>query len=154
MRLTSSKMTFFYKRIFPVIWFGFLAVFFLIALVQGLAADPISNLPFLIVPVVMAIVGYQIMKKMSFGLVDEVFDLGDALLVRNGGQEERIALADIKNVNFFPLYEPAAGHLVAAAAEHLWRDDCVLCAGPVMPLSRSPMIEELIDRIDAARQER
>jgi hypothetical protein len=59
-------------------------------LVKGLAADPISNLPFLIVPVVMAILGYQIMKRMAFNLVDEVFDLGDALLVRNGGQEERI----------------------------------------------------------------
>jgi len=93
MLLMSSKMTFFYKRIFPIVWFGFLAVFFLIALVKGLAADPISNLPFLIVPVVMAIVGYQIMKRMAFNLVDEVFDLGDALLVRSGGQEERFALA-------------------------------------------------------------
>jgi hypothetical protein len=102
----SSKMTFFYKRIFPVIWFGFLAAFFVIGLVKGSATDPISNLPSLIVPVVMAIIGYQIMKRMSFNLVDEVFDLGDALLVRNGGREERIALADIKNVNFFPYMSP------------------------------------------------
>ena len=42
------------------------------------------------------------MKRMAFNLVDEEFDLGDALLVRSGGQEERIALADVKNVNFFP----------------------------------------------------
>ena len=63
MPLMSSRMTFSYKRIFPVIWFGFLAVFFGIALVKGLTADPISNLPFLVVPVVMAILGYQIMKK-------------------------------------------------------------------------------------------
>ena len=28
MPLMSSRVTFFYKRIFPVIWFGFLAVFF------------------------------------------------------------------------------------------------------------------------------
>ena len=128
MPLMSSRMTFFYKRIFPVIWFGFLAVFFLLALIQGLAADSLAFLPFLVVPVVLAIVGYQFMKRMAFNLVDEVFDLGDALLVRSGGQEERIALADIKNVNFFPLYEPAAGHLVAAAAECVWRHGCVLCA--------------------------
>jgi hypothetical protein len=44
----------------------------------------------------MAIVGYQLMKKMAVNLVDEVFDLGDALLVRSGGREERIALADIQ----------------------------------------------------------
>jgi hypothetical protein len=58
------------------------------------------------VPVVMAIVGYQLMKKMAFNLVDEVFDLGDALLVRGGGREERIALADIKNVSYSPYMSP------------------------------------------------
>jgi hypothetical protein len=145
MPLTSSRMTFFYKRVFPVIWFGFLAVFFVIALVKGLAADPISNLPFLIVPVVMAILGYQIMKRMAFNLVDEVFD---------GGQEERIALADIKNVNFFPYMSPPQVTL-SLRRPSVFGETIVFCA-PVrlMLLSTSPMIEKLIDRIDAARQER
>ena len=152
MLLMSSKMTFFYKRIFPVIWFGFLAVFFLIALIKGLAADPISNLPFLIVPVVMAIVGYQIMKRMAFNLVDEVFDLGDALLLRSGGQEERIALADIKNVNFFPYMSPPQVTL-SLRRPTVFGDTIVFCAPTrIMPLSPSPMIEKLIDRIDAARR--
>ena len=78
MLLISSKLTFFYKRVFPVMWFGFLAVFFLTALMKGLAANSISNLPFLIVPVVMAIIGYQFMKRMAFDLADEVSDLGSA----------------------------------------------------------------------------
>jgi len=129
MPLMSSKMTLFYKRIFPVIWFGFLAVFFVVALVKGLGADPISNFLSLIVPVVMAVLGYQIMKRIAFNLVDEVFDLGDALLVRNGGQEERIALADVKNVNYFPYMSPPQD-LVAAAAQCVRRLDYVLCAGP------------------------
>jgi hypothetical protein len=150
----SSKTTFFYKRIFPVIWFGFLAVFFLIGLVKGLAADPLSNLPFLIVPVVMAIIGYQMMKRMAFNLVDEVFDLGDALLVRSGGQEERVALADIKNVNFFPYMSPPQVTL-SLRRPSVFGDTIVFCApARIMPLSRSPTIEKLIDRIDAARQQR
>ena len=154
MPLMSSKMTFFYKRVFPVIWFGFLAVFFLVAFVKGSAADPISNLPSLIIPVVMAIIGYQIMKKMAFHLVDQVFDLGDALLVRNGGQEERIALADIKNVNFFPYMSPPQVTLSLRRAS-LFGDTIVFCApARLMPLSPSPTIEKLIDRIDAARRER
>jgi hypothetical protein len=154
MPLMSSRMTFSYKRIFPVIWFGFLAVFFGIALVKGLTADPISNLPFLVVPVVMAILGYQIMKKMAFNLVDEVFDLGDALLVCNGGQEERIALADIKNVNFFPYMSPPQVTL-SLRRPSVFGETIVFCApARLMPLSTSPMIEKLIDRIDAARQER
>ena len=152
MPLMSSKMTFFYKRVFPVIWFGFLAVFFLVALVKGSPADPISNLPSLIIPVVMAIIGYQIMKKMAFH--DQVYDLGDALLVRNGGQEERIALADIKNVNFFPYMSPPQVTLSLRRAS-LFGDTIVFCApARLMPLSPSPTIEKLIDRIDAARRER
>jgi hypothetical protein len=55
MPLMSSKMTFFYKRI-SIIWFGFLAVFVLVALLNGLGPDQISNLPILIVPVLMAII--------------------------------------------------------------------------------------------------
>jgi hypothetical protein len=153
MPLMSSKMTFFYKRIFPVIWFGFLAVFFLIALVKGFAADPISNLPFLVVPVVMAIVGYQLMKKMAFNLVDEVFDLGDALLVRSGGREERIALADIKNVNYSPYMSPPQVAL-SLRRPSVFGDTIVFCApARIMPLSSSPIIEKLVDRIDAARRE-
>lgn len=152
MRLMSSKMTFFYKRIFPVIWFGFLAAFFVIGLAKGSATDPMSNLPSLIVPVVMAIIGYQIMKKMSFNLVDQVFDLGDALLVRNGGQEERIALADIKNVNFFPYMSPPQVTL-SLRRPSVFGDTIVFCApARIMPLSPSPTIEKLVDRIDAARR--
>jgi hypothetical protein len=154
MPLMSSKMTLFYKRIFPVIWFGFLAVFFVVALAKALGADPISNFLSLIVPVVMAILGYQIMKRIAFNLVDEVFDLGDALLVRNGGQEERIALADVKNVNYFPYMSPPQVTL-SLRRPSVFGDSIMFCA-PVrlMPLSPSPMIEKLIDRIDAARRER
>jgi hypothetical protein len=154
MPLMSSKMTFFYKRVFPVIWFGFLAAFFLIGLVKSRAGDPISNLPSLIIPVVMAIIGYQIMKKMAFNLVDQVFDLGDALLVRNSGQEERIALADIKNVNFFPYMSPPQVTL-SLRRPSVFGDAIVFCApARLTPLSPSPTIEKLIDRIDAARRER
>jgi hypothetical protein len=86
MLLMSSKMTFFYKRISPIIWFGLLSVFFLIGLLK-------RDVPFLVVLVLMVIISYQFMKKQVSNLVDAVFDVGDALLVRSGGREERIALA-------------------------------------------------------------
>ena len=35
MRRISSDWTFFYKRVFPVLWFGFLAVFVGIGVVNG-----------------------------------------------------------------------------------------------------------------------
>ena len=81
-------------------------MFVLVALLKGLGPDQTSNLPFLIVPVLMAIFSYRFMKKLVFNLVDEVFDVGEPLLVRSGGREERIALADIKNVDYFPYMSP------------------------------------------------
>ena len=67
----SSKMTFFYKRIFPFVWFGFLLVFVAISLLVGLQPDAATALPLLVGPVVMAFVGYVIFKKFIFDLVDE-----------------------------------------------------------------------------------
>jgi len=94
-------MTFFYKRVSPVIWFGGLLLLFVFAL---FSASP--SKPFLIVVLLMAVFGYWFMKKVNFNLADAVLDAGDALVVRSGGQEERIALSDIKNVNYSPYMYP------------------------------------------------
>jgi hypothetical protein len=100
MRRISSGWTFFYKRVFPLLWFGFLVVFVGIGVVNGQG-------PFVvIVPIAMIGFGYFIMQKLVFDLVDEVSDDGDALVVKNRGQEQRIALADIKNVNYSPFISP------------------------------------------------
>src|SRR4051794_18135324 len=108
MRRISSQATFFYKRLFPVIWFGLLAAFVvgsLSYLWTGGSADP-AQWFFLVVPIGMAAVGYVIMRKMIFDMVDEVLDAGNALVIRNGGQEDRIALADIMNVGYAMMTNP------------------------------------------------
>lgn len=106
MRQISSKLTFYYKRIFPIIWFGLLVVFLVMA-VLGITStnNSFPAMP-LIVPIVMAVVGYTFMKKLVFDLVDEVFDDGNALVVRNGGKEDRIALSNIVNVSYSPYVNP------------------------------------------------
>lgn len=150
MPLTSAKTTFFYKRIFPIIWFGFLAVFVLIGLLKGSGHS--SNLLVLIVPVAMAIIGYRFMNKYVFNLVDEVIDLGDSLLVRSGGREERIALADIRNVSYFPYMSPSQ---VTLSFRHpiAFGDTIVFCMPlRIIPQPSNPIIDKLIDRIDVARQ--
>jgi hypothetical protein len=100
MRRISSGWTFFYKRIVPVIWVGFLAVFAGIGLAKG--QGPFA----VIVPLAMIGFGYFLMQKLVFDLVDEVRDDGDALVVKNRGQEQRVAFADIKNVNYSPFVSP------------------------------------------------
>ncbi len=153
MRRISSRMTFFYKRLFPAFWFGFLALFIAATVVFGRhqAAPPA---PFFIIPVIMAIVGFFIMKKLVFDLVDEVLDDGDALLVRNRGQEARIALSDIKNVNYSIYVNPPRVTLLLR--RHTVFGDEVSFGAPIrfIPFATSPIIDDLIERVDAARQHR
>jgi hypothetical protein len=154
MQCISSKMTFFYKRVFPYFWFGFLLLFIAIALFSGSRSGLSSMLPFLIVPAAMFVIGYLIMKKLVFDLADEVLDAGDALIVRNGSQEERIALSDVKNVNYSPFINPPRVTL-SLRRRTVFGDQVAFCA-PVrfVPFSTSPIIDGLIERIDAARQKR
>jgi hypothetical protein len=155
MRRISSGMTFFYKRIFPIIWFGFLVLFMAAPFVAPKFGVSVSGspVPFLFAPVMM-IVGYFAMKKLLFNLVDEVLDAGDALVIRNGHLEDRVALSDIMNVGYSPFMNPPRVTL-SLRNPSLFGDRVSFCA-PVslMPIySASPVVvDELIKRIDAARR--
>src|ERR1700722_8130235 len=151
MRRLSWRMTFFYKRIFPVFWFGFLVLFIAIPLFFGGRQNGPPPFPFLIVPFLMMGFGYFIMKKLVFDLVDEVWDDGGSLLIKNRGEEERVALSDIKNVSYSPLINPPRVTL-SLRRPTVFGDEITFNA-PMrfMPFSASPIIKELIDRIDLAR---
>jgi len=150
-------MTFFYKRVFPVIWFGFLAFFIAVPFVRSGVAGSVSSPPlaFLLLPVFMAIFGYFIMKKLVFDLVDEVLDDGDALVIRNGSTEERVPLADIINVGYSQLTNPPRVTL-SLRNPGQFGDRVSFCApvafNPFRVFSTNPIIDELIKRVDAARQ--
>src|SRR5262249_48772530 len=119
-----SKMTFFYKRVSPVIWFGGLLLLFVFGL---FSASP--SIPFLIMVLLMAVLGYWFMKKVNFNLADAVLDAGDALVVRSGGQEERIALSDIKNVNYSPYMYPP--QVTLSVRRHTVFGDTITFCAPV-----------------------
>ncbi len=147
-------MTFFYKRLIPVVWFGFLILFIAIPLVSSRGQIP-GQLLFLIVPIVMAVLGYFLLKKMIFNLVDEVWeDDGDTLLIKNGGRDERVALRDIKNVSYTTFVHPP--RVTLAIRQPTIFGDEIGFIPPVyfVPFSKSPVINDLIDRVDRARQGR
>src|SRR5437016_6113708 len=106
MTLISSRATAFYKRGVPILWYGFLILFIFLPLIIGAQTGQSPQPMFFIVPIAMMAIGYFVFKKIVFTLVDQVFDLGDALLVKNGAQEERIALPDIINVSYTPMMNP------------------------------------------------
>jgi hypothetical protein len=151
MRRISSKTTFLHKRVFPVFWFGSLAVFVAIALVAGPGTQG-QSLLFLVVPIFMAVFGYVIMKLLVFDLVDEVWDDGAALIVRDKGREDRIALSNIVNVSYSPLINPPRVTLMLRQPSNFGAEITFSAPVRLFPFTKSPVIEDLIRRIDAARR--
>src|SRR6516162_6082156 len=98
-RRISSRATFFNKRIFPFIWFGVIA-FVTAAGLSGMIAKGKVAFVFPLGAAMAAILGYFLMKKIVFDLVDEVWDSGDTLIVKNNDQVERISLSEIMNVSY------------------------------------------------------
>jgi hypothetical protein len=152
MKRISSSWTFFYKRVFPTIWFGFCLLFLIVPwLVISTSSQP-PPIPFFFVPAFMIIIGFFVMRKLVFDLVDQVWDDGDSLLVRNRGEEQRVALADIKNVSYTQFMNPPRV-VLSLRRNTAFGDQIAFCAPLRFKLfSSSPVISDLIDRIDAARQ--
>jgi hypothetical protein len=151
-RRLSSRMTFFHKRIFPTIWFGILGTFLFESFFAPKTEGPWFII--LIAPVVMAVFGYFIMKALVWDLVDEVYDHGDYLLVRNKAREQRIHLGDIINVSYSVISNP---HRVTLTVRSKTGDSPsdITFAPPTdwVPLRKQPIIQKLIERIDAARSQ-
>jgi hypothetical protein len=152
MRRISSRMTFYNKRIFPAIWFGGLLVFVGIGLFADAAHNRTPPLPFFIMPVIMMVVGYFLVKRLAFDLVDEVWDDGDSLLIKNRSEQERIALRDIKNISYSPMMNPP--RVTLSLRRPTVFGDEITFGAPVrlVPFAKSPIVNDLIDRIDLARQ--
>lgn len=145
----SSQWTFVAKRVFPRMWFGIIALFFFaaVAVVAAEEGPPVI----LLQPVIMAAVGYVIMKHLVFDLVDEVWDAGSELVVKNDFREVRVSLRDVVDVSYSAFMNPprvtltlrhpsAMGSKITFAAPKSWR-----------PFAKSPVIVDLIEKIEAAR---
>ena len=152
MRRISSRATFWYKRIFPIIWFGLLALFIVNGLFTSTLSDGMQQVPIIIIPVVMVLIGYVIMKKLIFDLVDEVWDDGASLIVRDKGREDRITLSNIMNVSYSPLINPPRVTLTLRQPSNFGTE--ITFSAPIRfaPFAKSPIIEDLIRRVDAVRK--
>lgn len=148
MQRISSRATFFQKRVMPILLFGFLLLF--VALPFSSANRP--PLPFLLGPAIMAVFIYFMMKKIIFDLVDEAWDAGDALIVRNKDQEDRIPLSEIMNVSYSPLMSPPRVTLWLRTPGPFGEKVSFCAPLSFIPFASSPLIDDLIKRIDVARQ--
>ncbi|MBL8515080.1 MAG: hypothetical protein JNJ55_13895 [Betaproteobacteria bacterium] len=151
--LISSRMTFFNKKVFPAIWFGFLAVFLATSSFTNAGSEDVM---FLIMPVFLALFGFVMMKKLVWDLADEVFDCGDALLIKSGGKEERIPLSNIMNVSESMFTNPPRVVLRLAVASRMGSEIVFSPPRPftLNPFAKSTIVEDLIIRVDRTRTHR
>jgi len=153
----SSRNTFFMKRVFPVMWFGFLAVFVAlgVATARHVPKSPPAYIAF-VVPVLMTFFGYFLLRRLVFDLADEVYDEGDALRVRFGSEEERIPLSNIANISFAGLSNPPRATLTLRQPGRFGKE---VTFSPIQKMfgallrTSNPIVTDLIERVDAARRQ-
>jgi hypothetical protein len=153
-RRISAGKTWFYKRVFPVIFMGMIVLCFGLAIATARRGSGLP-LPALIVPLFALGLAWFVVRRLVSDLADEVWDEGDALRVRFGHEEERIELANIVNVGYTFMVNPARVTLTLRNPGRFGKDVtfCPLQEGFLGPLiRRNPLVTDLIERVDAARR--
>lgn len=103
-RLSSSLTIWWYKRLGPLLLGGLLligTVMLSIFVLRGTIASV-----WLFTPVSFAILAAAYIRQFILPLADEVFDAGDALLVRRGRGTTRVALREITSVDYLLVFDP------------------------------------------------
>ena len=157
MRRLSSTFTVFYKRVFPLIWL-------IMPLASGFALwhAPMRSgqhvgWPSFLPPLLITLVGLVVYKKLIADLVDEVWLDGDQLLVKNRGQQARMALTDVININATSMTNPRRVTVMLRTNSRFGRNVTFIPASPARFMSAfkpDPIAAELIERVDALRQRR
>ncbi len=144
-------MTFLNKRIFPVVWFGFLAIVTLLGAI-GMAAKEKPQFALLLFPAIMAVVGYLMMRSLVFDLVDEVWDDTNALIVINKGQKVRIPLTSIINVGYSNFSNFPRITLTLREPSTFGTDITFSPPTRLFALTKHPLASDLVNRVESRRR--
>jgi hypothetical protein len=147
MRCISSRATFWNKFGIPGLFLILIALSFLAALAEGIGNSIRAAVPHLLALMFISAAWYLVARK-SAELVDEVYDDGDALVVRNDDDKVRIAFSDIKNVEW---WRYGSVHIRVTLQKPCILGDRVvfLATGGFRP---KPDIEDLIQRVNASHR--
>ncbi|MBO9661358.1 hypothetical protein [Dokdonella sp.] len=156
MRVISSRWTYFYKRVVPLIGWSFPAL----AILRWLSdrhSPPSFDPVFLLIPIGTAVLTHVFLHALSHDLADEVVEAGDSLIVRKAGEEARIALAEIINVDASTLFNPPR---ITLSLRTPCRFGAKIVFSPppnrhlFAPFAPNPTAEALIERVHRARMAR
>jgi len=135
------------KRFLPLLWFGFLAF-----IASAMIAEGGPRVEFLVIPVVLGLVGYLLMRRFVFDLVDEVWDAGDTLIVKNDNQEEHIALSEIASIAHSPSFSPPRVTLTLNVPSRFGDKISFSPLTGFSPFGKSKIATELTERLEAKRR--
>ena len=141
-----SGNTFYFKKLFPALWFGFLAFFLISSIISG-----VESPMFFVVPIVMSVMGFFLFKKLVWDLADEVYDKGDELLFKKGSKEQRVKLKDIINIDYTHMNSPERVVVHIRTAGRIGKELAFSLPIRFNPFSKNPLIRELIERVDRAK---
>jgi hypothetical protein len=154
MKKISSRNTFWLKKVFPVLGLAF-PILFVAILARAPAFEQMTGLwPFFLAPVLALVIGGFLYWKLIWVLADEVYDGGDFLVVRRGGEEETIPLATIINVSAPFMSKTPRIILKLAHAGRFGNEIAFTPVAPftLNPFAKNPVAEDLMIRVDAARR--
>jgi len=148
MNRISSRWTRFIKWASPIAWLGAIGYFLADSAMRD-GMDPI----FTGVLAFAALAGLLLMKLFIWKLADEVYDCGDSLLVRRGGVEQTVPLAEITNVALALFSRPPRITLQLAKPGKFGRS--IVFTPPTSPglemFGRNPIADDLVARVQRAR---
>lgn len=157
MQILSSRMTFVTKRLFPVIWLGGVSMALVAGIFSLASRQNPGSWPFLLLPVGMLVFGYFLFRKLFWGLADQVQDGGTYLLVRRGHIEQRVLLSNILNVSMSQFTNPRRLTLRLRTPCEFGDEIAFIpksSGWQLNPFARNPVAEDLLRRVDNARNGR
>ncbi len=146
-----SGSTFYFKKLFPTFWFGFLGFFLVVSFFVSDGNE--ESIPFLIVPAMMGVFGFFLFKKLVWDLADEVYDHGDSLEFRKGGRIQRVNLTDIVNIDYAGMRSPERVVIHTRTEGPIGKELAFCPPMRFFTFSKNPLVLELIERVDAARRQ-
>ena len=103
---------------------------------------------FVIMPLILAVFGFLLMRALIFDNSDEAFDCGDHIVLRFGKVNKSILIRDIAKISYNTFTNPQRVTLsVRTQSKNL---TAFSFAAPTVwiPFSRHPLILDLIARVD------
>ncbi|MEJ2406075.1 MAG: hypothetical protein P8171_17590 [Candidatus Thiodiazotropha sp.] len=143
-----SGSTFYYKKVFPALWFVFLLFIFIASLVSGVGEE---SFLILTMPVVMAIFGYMVIKFRFWNLADEVYDYDNYLEFHKDGKTQKVYLNEIVNIEYSRLNAPDRILMHTRTQGPIGGELVFILPIRLIPFTTNPLAYQIIERVNEAK---